>query len=201
MLTTATDVAGAPIFLISRLAWHTRNLEADSRASVLFVTPGAESGDPLALGRVSLMGVAEKADTPLNRARFLARHPEAEGYAAFADFSLWRLRVEKAHFIGGFGRIVTMPGEEIIRQSEAVAEWEARITEELASLSASEAALCAELARQHGAAGDGWRLAACDPDGADLVGEGVSIRTQFVEPIESVYQILQALQRLSGKAG
>ena len=31
----ATDMAGRPIILISRLAWHTQNLEADARASVL----------------------------------------------------------------------------------------------------------------------------------------------------------------------
>ena len=199
MVTVATEVGGAPIFLISRLAWHTRNLEADPRGSVLFVAPGGESADPLALGRISVMGIAEKADTPLNRSRFLARHPEAAGYASFADFSLWRLRVDKGHFVGGFGRIGTLPGDQLIEQGDAVAAWEAGIAAALDDINAGEAALCARLAARHGEEGGEWRLAACDPDGCDLVGEGRSIRIDFAAPVESVYQIPEVLQRLSAK--
>jgi len=32
LITVATETDGSPIFLISKLAWHTRNLEADPRA-------------------------------------------------------------------------------------------------------------------------------------------------------------------------
>jgi putative heme iron utilization protein len=195
MVTVATEVGGAPIFLISQLAWHTRNIEADPRASVLFVAPG-ESGDPLALGRISVMGAAEKADTPLNRARFLARHPEAAGYASFADFSLWRLRLEKGHFVSGFGRIRTLPADRLIRQGEAVAAWEAGVAAALDEINARDAALCADVAVRHGGQAGEWRLAACDPDGCDLVSGGQSIRAGFAEPIESIYQIPEALQRL-----
>ncbi len=196
MVTVATEVGGAPIFLISQLAWHTRNIEADPRASVLFVAPG-ESGDPLALGRISVMGVAEKADTPLNRARFLARHLEAAGYASFADFSLWRLRVDKGHFVSGFGRIRTLPADQLIRQGEAVAEWELGITAALDEINAREAGLCADLAGWHGGQPGEWRLAACDPDGCDLVNGEQSMRIGFAKPVESIYQLSEALQRLS----
>src|SRR3989442_1467952 len=43
---------GDPVFLISRLAEHTRNLERDSRASLLVAEGGAD--DPLANGRVTM---------------------------------------------------------------------------------------------------------------------------------------------------
>ena len=33
LITVATETDGSPIILISKLAWHTRNLEADPRAS------------------------------------------------------------------------------------------------------------------------------------------------------------------------
>jgi len=36
LVTIATDVDGTPLLLISKLALHTKNLEADSRASLLF---------------------------------------------------------------------------------------------------------------------------------------------------------------------
>ena len=45
---------GDPIFLISALAEHTKNLEQDPRASLLVAESGA--ADPLANGRVTMVG-------------------------------------------------------------------------------------------------------------------------------------------------
>ena len=45
---------GNPVFLISGLAEHTKNLERDSRASLLVAEGG--SADPLANGRVTMLG-------------------------------------------------------------------------------------------------------------------------------------------------
>jgi hypothetical protein len=49
------DNEGRPIFLISTMAMHTQNLQADPRAS-LFVTEPDTSGDPLGSSRVTLIG-------------------------------------------------------------------------------------------------------------------------------------------------
>src|SRR5258705_7294838 len=49
------DEHGRPIFLISTMAMHTHNLQADSRASLLVTQPDA-SGDPLGASRVTLIG-------------------------------------------------------------------------------------------------------------------------------------------------
>src|SRR5437016_13587280 len=46
------DNQGRPIFLISTMAMHTQNLQADPRASLL-VTQADTSGDPLEIGRAS----------------------------------------------------------------------------------------------------------------------------------------------------
>src|SRR4029077_6615407 len=105
LITTATEASGSPIFLISGLAQHTKNLAQDTRASILFDGTGAAS-DPLQGARVTLLGRAEKVVDEAVRRRFLARHPESAFYADFPDFAFWRLRVEGAHYIGGFGRIV-----------------------------------------------------------------------------------------------
>ncbi|MGB6675857.1 MAG: pyridoxamine 5'-phosphate oxidase family protein, partial [Terriglobales bacterium] len=45
------DDRGRPIFLISTMAMHTQNLQADPRASLL-VTQADASGDPLGASRV-----------------------------------------------------------------------------------------------------------------------------------------------------
>src|ERR1700745_1320498 len=49
------DKHGCPIFLISTMAMHTQNLQADPRASLLVTQPDA-SGDPLGASRVTLVG-------------------------------------------------------------------------------------------------------------------------------------------------
>jgi hypothetical protein len=191
MITVATDTGGSPLFLISKLAWHTRNLEVDQRASILFMSTG-DADDPLALGRISLMGTAAPVEGELHRARFLARHPEAAGYAGFADFSLWRLNVEKGHYIGGFGRIVTLPGDQIIRHGREIDAWNAEINRVLSNLPDE---VGHRLARLAGEEGD-WRLAACDPDGCEIVNGIRAVRLKFARPIEDVNQLADALQRL-----
>src|SRR5690348_2182155 len=50
-----SDSQGRPIFLISTMAMHTQNLQADRRASLL-VTHHEASGDPLGESRVTLLG-------------------------------------------------------------------------------------------------------------------------------------------------
>jgi heme iron utilization protein len=96
---------GEPVFLISRLAEHTRNLEADPRASLL--VHDSDSADPLANARVTLLGRCSKLPRGEGAARdaFLAAHPGAAYYVDFTDFDFWSLRVEAVRYIGGYGRM------------------------------------------------------------------------------------------------
>ena len=101
----ALDDGGRPLLLVSGLALHTQNLEADPRASLL-VAARDDGGEPLAGARVTLLGSAvrlaagEAADA---RPRYLARHPAAGGWIDFGDFAFWRLDVRELYFVGGFG--------------------------------------------------------------------------------------------------
>lgn len=114
LVTVAIDAGGAPLLLLSNLALHTRNARADARASLLF--QAATSGtDPLAGARVTVVGELSLVAMPENaRARFLARHPDAAVYAGFADFAFYVLKTERAHFIGGFGRIVELGASDLL---------------------------------------------------------------------------------------
>jgi len=96
---------GDPIFLISGLAEHTKNLERDPRASLLVAESG--SADPLANGRVTMLGPCTRVegDGGSARAAFFAAHPNATYYADFRDFAFWKLRVEHVRYIGGYGRM------------------------------------------------------------------------------------------------
>ena len=100
----ALDDAGCPLFLISTMAMHTQNLETDPRASLLVTQPGWD-GDPLAAGRLTLMGEARRvseADAPSARERYLARHERARYWVDFEDFGFWRLAIADVYFVGGF---------------------------------------------------------------------------------------------------
>lgn len=100
----ALDADGAPLFLISAMAMHTQNLESDGRASLLITQPGW-AGDPLAAGRLTLMGEVRRlseTESGSARAAYLARHERARYWADFDDFSLWRLTVSDLYFVGGF---------------------------------------------------------------------------------------------------
>lgn len=104
-VTFALD-GGNPIFLISTLAEHTRNLLADPRASLLIAEPG--EGDPLARARVTLLGPCTRlAGDAEQRARaaFAAAHPDSAYYMDFGDFGLFGLAVSAVRYIGGYGRM------------------------------------------------------------------------------------------------
>jgi len=100
----AQDAAGRPLFLISSMAMHTQNLEADSRASLL-VTQRTRNEDPLAAGRVTLLGQTRRlpeAELTAARAIYLARHDKARFWVDFEDFAFWRLDLTDVYFVGGF---------------------------------------------------------------------------------------------------
>src|SRR5438067_643812 len=100
----ALDADGRPLFLISSMAMHTQNLEADGRASLLVTQPGA-AADPLAAGRVTLMGRAARvsgAEREAVKAAYLAAQPNAAYWVDFEDFAFWRHEVEDVYFVGGF---------------------------------------------------------------------------------------------------
>src|SRR2546427_617945 len=106
----ALDDAGRPAVLISSMAMHTQNLQADPRASLLVTPPGLgpqreESDDPLARARLTLMGdarVVPPAEVSAARAAYLARHARAAYWVDFEDFAFWRLEVTDLYFVGGF---------------------------------------------------------------------------------------------------
>jgi putative heme iron utilization protein len=111
----AVGAAGEPIILISEIAEHTRNLRADARASLL-VQDSRASEDPQAGARVTLMGYA----VPVPAAyaddagrRYLELFPNSASYFQAHDFSLFRINITQVRYIGGFGEIYWLSGDEI----------------------------------------------------------------------------------------
>lgn len=201
LITVATDLAGAPIFLISTLARHTRNLAHDPRAAILIDGSGALA-DPLQGARVTLHGLAEKVnDDEAVKRRFLARHAEAGFYVDFPDFALWRLAVGGAHYIGGFGRIVDLEPSDLLVSldgADALAEAEAGIIAHMNADHADAIELYA-LAFTGGDPGP-WRMTGIDPEGCDIALGTEARRVLFAGPVLTPQGARKELVRLADEA-
>jgi heme iron utilization protein len=189
-----------PVLLISRLADHTRNIEADPRVSLLF-DGTAGLAEPLTGARVSVQGRAVKADDPAPRARYLARHPSAAMYAGFGDFSFYVVEPRAAHIVAGFGRIHWFDAAHLLdpaADAAALAAAEPEIVEHMNADHADAVHLYAS--RLLGRAGDGWKLTGVDPEGADLRRAGEIARLPFARRVTDAEGARAELVRLVKQA-
>jgi putative heme iron utilization protein len=197
---------GNPVFLISTLAEHTRNLAADPRASLLV----AESVqvDPLANGRVTLLGrcgvVEDANERDAARRAFLAAHPNAAYYADFKDFSWWRLGVESVRYIGGYGRMSWVSREEwLAAEPDPLAEHTAGILEHM---NADHAATMLEYCRAFTRADDATAasMTSVDRYGFEMsvvTGKGPRpLRLAFSQPVSTPEEARAELVALARQA-
>jgi heme oxygenase (biliverdin-IX-beta and delta-forming) len=101
----ALDDRANPVFLISTMAMHTQNVQADTCSSLLVTQPDA-TGDPLGASRVTLIGNTVPVPAPelaASRNLYLERHANSKYWVDFEDFSFYRLDVVDVYYVGGFG--------------------------------------------------------------------------------------------------
>jgi hypothetical protein len=106
VLPFAPDARHRPVMLVSRLAEHTRNLQADAHAGFLLFDGCAS--DVLSAPRTTLTGRAVPSECAGGGAvsparRYLRYHPDAERYLALGDFSFFTFVPARLRHIGGFG--------------------------------------------------------------------------------------------------
>ena len=164
----ALDHDATPLLYLSDLADHTKNLKGDARVSLLF-DGTLEAAVPLAGERATLQGRIEVTTDERLLARYVARHPDAAAYAGFRDFNLYRVSVERAHLVAGFGRIHWVSGTDVVLDATATGD-----------LAGREAGIVAHMNEDHadavqlyaqallGRSGGDWRMTGLDPDGCDL---------------------------------
>jgi len=182
LVTVATEASGAPVLLLSKLARHTENIARDTRVSLLLAADRAD--DPLAGARISITGRIEKTEDSAAKRRFLARHPAAECYAVFADFGFYRIEIEHAHLVAGFGRIVDLSAAELLTSLDGAEKL----------LEAEEGAV-AHMNEDHldaielyatkllGEAAGAWKIASLDPEGCDLLLGETARRLEFPQRV------------------
>jgi hypothetical protein len=176
----ASDLDGAPLFLLSTLAQHTKNLAGDARGSLLLTSP-PDRGDPLNHPRLTVCGPIAPHPDPYARRRYLQRNSKAKLYAPFVDFAIHRMRIEAVHFNGGFGRADKLvPADILAPPGEAAALTDAEDVL-LAEINAAEG-LAAQLAGRREAGRRVWRAIGLDAEGLDLAAGGAAARVGFPAP-------------------
>ena len=199
----ATLPDGAPVLLLSALARHTRNLQREARVSLL--VDERRMGDELQGARASLQGriarLTEPSDIDTARRRFLARHPDAAGFAGFADFAFYRVTLDSAHLVAGFGRIMDVDGAQLATPVADAGE-----------LLGAEPGAIEHMNEDHrdaiqlyalhlvGAGPADWRIIGIDPDGCDLMAGTDVRRLSFPRRVTTARAMREVLVELADKA-
>jgi putative heme iron utilization protein len=143
----------------------------------------------------------EVTDDLRHRARFLTRHESALLYAGFGDFKVWRMVVERAHLVAGFGRIHWITAEDLLfrhSDTETLALREPDVVEHMNDDHADAVELYATVLL--GLPGGGWKLTGIDPEGCDLRLGGRTARLDFDRPVSDAEAARVELVRLVRRA-
>ena len=97
---------------VSRLAWHTQDMQHDARVALSITETDDRRPDPFTLMRVSIRGEAAQLSAGPKDA-WLARFPAQAINFELADFSFWRITPRDARFVAGFGRIHNISAAEL----------------------------------------------------------------------------------------
>lgn len=110
------DANGCPIIQISTIAQHTKNIEQNSRVSL--IVSESDVDDVHTGGRLTWMGDAEKIeDSEEVGEHYLNFFPQARNYSNTHGFDFYRIRLVKARFIGGFGKIFWVRNELLCKEN------------------------------------------------------------------------------------
>jgi hypothetical protein len=188
-----TDHNGCPVILISTLAEHTKNLDADPRCS-LIVQP--YSPDMQVMGRVTVIGNAIRlSDKDALGPRYLRFHPQAEAYFAMHDFSFWRIEPVRVRWIGGFGRIHWVEPADYLLEDGPLAAQEAGILEHMnADHGPNLVAYCRHI---HGVDVEAAEMIGIDPDGFDVRAAGRLLRFDFPTMVTDAHLARASLVELA----
>jgi putative heme iron utilization protein len=199
LVLVAVDHDLSPILLLSDLAEHSKAIANDDRVSLLFDgTAGLDQ--PLTGPRVTVVGRAVRTGDERLRRRFLARHPDAATYAAFKDFQFYRLAVERAHLVAGFGKIRWLSASELMAEPPpaGLADAESGIVDHMNQDHGDALQLYA--GKLLGLSGNDWRMTGIDAEGLDLRLNGRVARLPFDRPLRTVGEARKVLVDLAGKA-
>ena len=183
------DQQARPIILVSRLAEHTRNLQADARASLLV----RDDGDDVQAGaRLTLLGDAARIECdPALKDRFLRYQPRSRQLLDLGDFSFLRITPVTLRYIAGFGTIRWVSASEYAPPANELAHDEPRIVAQTNAGESDSLRICCSQSLRRGVIQA--LMLGVDCDGFDVVANGVNLRYDFPEPATDSESVRRAV--------
>jgi putative heme iron utilization protein len=184
------SAAGEPVIYISTLAEHTKNIAADPRVSLTVFDP-ADADDPQAGPRLTFLAEAHALTGDAATAeRYYRYFPAARAYAGTHDFGFYALRAVRLRFIGGFGKIGWIEPADV-DLANPLAPVETGIVDHMNSDHAD--AVRAYCGHFFGRDTNDAVLVGADPDGIDLLADGVPLRLPFEARADTADAVRQRL--------
>lgn len=183
------DHAARPVILVSRMAEHTRNLDADPRVSLLV---HEDSPDVQAGARLTLVGDA-RPGKEMELARYFHYAPGAERLLELGDFSFWTIVPKTLRFIGGFGDIRWVAAEDYAPPDHALERQEDEI---VSRMNRDHAHNLRDYCRHyHGRDVESVVMIGIDCDGFDVRADAspAPLRFDFEEPVADAASARAAL--------
>jgi heme iron utilization protein len=192
-----TDHQGRPVVLISHLAEHTRNVEADGRVSFLVSGSGP---DLQASPRAALVGDARPLDTePALQTRYLRFFPEHAQYLEIGGFRFWTVEPVQVRLIEGFGSLHWIAGNAFLANPGEMPAIEASVLEHMNH--DHHAALVAYCRHAYSLQPQQVEMIGIDCDGFDVRADDRVARFRFERPVTTAAQARGALVALAREAG
>ena len=183
------DQQAAPVMLISRLAEHTKNIQADPRVSLLV---HESSADVQAGARVTVMGRARSIENPHEvKERYVRYFPAARDYHGGLDFDFYRIEPVTLRVVAGFGKIHWISREAYVPPVNTLAGQENGIMAQASHDHADSLRDCCRHYHQRNA--DTVEMIGIDSDGFDVRADGELLRFDFDSPVTDATQARAAL--------
>jgi putative heme iron utilization protein len=189
------DAAGRPVVLISHLAEHTHNIEADPRVSYIVCGSGP---DLQAQPRVTLLGQAQPSDEAALAARYLRFYPDHQQYLDIGGFRFYVIEPVQVRYIQGFGGLHWLAGSGYADTALGIAGAEADI---LGHMNQDHRDALRDYCRHvHAVDCAAPEMVGIDCDGFDVRVDGRLLRFSFEQPVASPGAARNALVALAQRA-
>jgi putative heme iron utilization protein len=187
------DHSGRAVLLVSRLAEHTKNIQAENRVALAVQEP---TSDVQANARLTLCGTCERvADAKRIAARFARYFPESSEFEGL-DFDFYCVTPIALRFIGGFAAVHWITGDAFNRDDSG--EIESIEDEVLAHMNTDHGAALRDFCRHFYRITDAEpRMIGIDCDGLDVRTEMQVLRFEFTTPAYDAAGIRRALADLA----
>ena len=184
---------GLPIILISRIAQHTRNIQADPKVSLIVYKEGKDDIQSAArLTYLANAAIMPRGDDD-SALRYYDFFLEGRKYHEELEFDFYRLDPVRARYIGGFGEIHWIPTEQLIRANPFDRDDESSMVQHM---NEDHRDAMAGYCRDADIASDPSEppaMAGIDGEGFDLRLGHRLIRFTFDEPVDTSQQVREKL--------